>query len=338
MIINILILFIIVRIGGDVKKLHLFGSLLMLVVLIAALLPVGSVSASQAGRTISYIPVTTTPLGTITDTTPLYRWTRVYTATKYQFQVFKGTTKLLDKTVKSSVCGAVYCFQTPSLTLGYNVYKWRVRAFVGGAWGAYSAFRTFTISAPSFDTQFNYGSTGGWARKSGGTWDLSGFSYHTEGLPDKWTNAYYTGGQYTDFDYSAQVWRYGNDPVYLAVRMGSTVGLSMDKWYPGYYFGYNNQGYYAIWRVASYGGEQEIVSGLITPAVNQNGWNTLRVKAVGNQFWYYINNMLVYNFTDTSSEKRLRGFVGVATYRNPASLTYGFYMDYAKLDVIKTPQ
>lgn len=319
------------------KKLHLFGSLLMLVVLIAALLPVGSVSASQAGRTISYIPVTTTPLGTITDTTPLYRWTRVYTATKYQFQVFKGSTKLLDNTVKSSVCGAVYCFQTPSLTLGYNVYKWRVRAFVGGAWGAYSAFRTFTVSAPSFDTQFNYGSTGGWARKSGGTWDLSGFSYHTDGHPDKRTDAYYTGGQYTDFDYSAQVWRYGNDPVYLAVRMGSTVGGSVGAWYPGYLFGYTNLGE-AIIRWYNSSGVATLTSISTNGAINKNGWNTLRLKAVGNEFWYYINGTMVYNGSDTSANKRLRGFVGIATYRSASSPTYGFYMDYAKLDVIKTPQ
>jgi hypothetical protein len=320
------------------KKIHRFVSLLMLVMVFASFLSVETASAATDTRTISYIPVTKSPHDTILDTTPTYKWTRVSSATQYQLQVFKGTLKLLDTTVSAGICGTSFCQRSPSLTLGYNVYKWRVRAYVGGHWTLYSAFMFFTVSTPSFNTGFNYGSTGGWARKTGGTWDLNGTYYHTEGSPEVWTDAYYTKGQFTDFDYTALVWRYGNDPVYLGVRMGSTIGGPLQAWYPGYVFGYNNQGYYAIWRLPSTGGEQEIVSGLISPAINQNGWNTLRVKAVGNQFWFYINSTLVYNFTDTSSDKRLRGYVGIVTYRKASSTQYGVYVDYAKVNVITTPQ
>lgn len=305
--------------------------------MIAALFPHGSALAVSDGRTISYVPVLQSPRGTILTTIPTYSWSSISGATKYQFQLYLNTTKVLDRLPSSSVCVATVCKIKPAGTLGYNVYKWRVRAFVGANWQPWSGYKFFTVSAPPFYSYFNGATSEGWARKLGGTFDLTGMYYHTDGLPDKYTGAYFTEGQYTDFDYTAQVWRYGNDPTYLAVRMGSNVGGPYQTWYPGYIFGYNNQGYYAIWRTNNAGISTEIISGLTSPAINKNGWNTLRVRAVGNQFSYYINSTLVHNFTDTSADKRSRGYVGVLAYRDTASPTYAFYMNYASLEAIIAP-
>lgn len=319
------------------KTVRSVGMTLLVIMLIATLFPHGSALAISDSRTISYVPVLQSPRGTVLVTVPTYTWTRVSGATKYQFQLYTGTTKVLDRVPGSSTCVSTTCSFKPSSTLGYNVYKWRVRAMVAGIWNSYSAFKFFTVSTPSFDTQFNSGSTEGWARKTGGTWNLTGTYYQTDGLPDRWTDAFYSNGQFTDFDYSARVFRYGNDITYLAVRMGSSIGGYYQAWYPGYVFGYTNMGYYAIWKLTSTGVEIAIADGL-TPAINKNGWNTLRVKAVGNKFWFYINGTSIHNFQDTDADKRMRGFVGVVTGRKADATEYGFYMNGATLTVIPTPQ
>ena len=62
------------------------------------------------------------------------------------------------------------------------------------------------------------------------------------------------------------------------------------------------------------------------------------MKAVGNKFWFYINGTLVHSFTDTSTDKRLRGFVGIVTYKSTDSANQDLFVNYAKLTVISTPQ
>ncbi len=309
---------------------------IMVVMLFTSLFPVAPVSAQAEDRSISYVPVLQSPRGTVLVTMPTYKWTRVSGATKYQFQLNMGTSMILDRYPGSAACVSTTCSVKPATTLGYNVYKWRVRAFSGGSWKPWSAYKFFTVSAPPFYSYFNGSTSEGWARKLGGTWDLTGMYYHTEGLPNQFTGAYFTAGQYTDFDYTAQVWRYGNDPSYLAVRMGSSVGGTQEIWYPGYLFGYSNLGNFYVRRFNS-SGVETLTNISTNGAINKNTWNTLRVRAVGNQFWFYINGTLVYNFTDTSTDKRSRGYVGVLTYRNTTSPTYAFYMNYASLEAIITP-
>jgi len=94
------------------------------------------------------VPTPQTPSGTITDRTPAYKWTKVAGATQYRFQLLQGTTVIYTNTVASTVCGATSCTSTPAPALGYFTYNWKVRAMVDGVWGAYSALKTFTVSAP----------------------------------------------------------------------------------------------------------------------------------------------------------------------------------------------
>jgi hypothetical protein len=95
---------------------------------------------------ISAVPGTTSPAGITTDRTPTYKWTPVTGATKYQIQVFKGATLVVNTAVASSACNATRCTKTLPNTLAFAAHKWRVRAFIG-AWKPFSAFNTFTVSA-----------------------------------------------------------------------------------------------------------------------------------------------------------------------------------------------
>jgi hypothetical protein len=93
------------------------------------------------------VPTPQTPTGTITDTTPTYKWTKVTGATQYHIKLVKGTTTVYIKSVASSACGTTTCTSTPSTALGLFSYKWKVQAQVDGVWSAYSAFKTFTVAS-----------------------------------------------------------------------------------------------------------------------------------------------------------------------------------------------
>jgi hypothetical protein len=56
----------------------------------------------------------------------------------------QATTIIYTKTVPASVCAAA-CTNTPTNVLADGVYKWRVRAKIGGLWKAWSAFKNFTV-------------------------------------------------------------------------------------------------------------------------------------------------------------------------------------------------
>ena len=97
--------------------------------------------------TLSFpIPTTISPSGTISDTTPTFAWSKINTATRYQYQLYKGTSLVYAITVASSVCGASSCASTPTAVLGAGDYQWRVCAYIDGIWRSASAFKNFTLS------------------------------------------------------------------------------------------------------------------------------------------------------------------------------------------------
>jgi hypothetical protein len=315
------------------SKFALFSIVMVLLFITTAFLP-ESAALAQDDRGLAK-PTPISPHDTILSTMPTYKWTKITGATIYQYQVYKGTTKILDKSPDyDDVCGTTTCEKMPNYTLGYNVYKWRVRAYKAGVWSAWSAYMFFTVSPPGFNSQFN-GTMSGWARKSGGTWTInSNMWLYTLGIAGKWSAAYKTNRKYSDFDYEAKLWRNGKNTTYIAARMGPSVGTD-ERWYPGYIFGYTNTGDYAVFRLNTDGSTTTIQGWTLSATVHQNDWNTLRVVAKGNQFWYYINGTLVKTFTDSTFT---RGFVGVQAYRNTTTTQYSFFVDYAKLTPIETVQ
>ena len=101
--------------------------------------------------TITNVPTPKAPTGAITDTTPKFTWTRISGATQYQFSVYKSGALKYTKTVANAACGsnAANCSNTPTTVLAAGGYTWKVKAYVSGAWRAYSAAKSFTVSVPS---------------------------------------------------------------------------------------------------------------------------------------------------------------------------------------------
>jgi len=97
-------------------------------------------------------PTTISPEGTITDTTPTYTWSKIDGATRYQYQLYQGSTRLYAYTVSSSVCGSTTCSGTPTTPLGRGDYTWRVGAYVGEAWQPFSASQAFSVEVPMTPT------------------------------------------------------------------------------------------------------------------------------------------------------------------------------------------
>jgi hypothetical protein len=284
------------------------------------------------------IPYLLAPKGTIVDRTPSYSWTVITNATKYQYQVWKGDTKVLDKIAYPGKCNTVYCLVTPAFQLGYNVYVWRARAYVDGVWRAWGAKLTFTVTPNSFYSGFS-GNMTGWERKAGGTWNTSTSLIYTEGLAEKHTSVYRKAGQYTDFEYTVRMRRIGGENTYndptnmLLVRMGNKIDPGHSHWYPGYQFGIRNNGKYYISFTDNTGKSITIQPWTDSSAIIKGAYNILKVKAQGSDFAFYINGVLVKSFSDTH---RARGYIGISMYRysDGSTPTY-LYVDWAKLSVIQ---
>ena len=95
------------------------------------------------------VPMALTPNTDSMNGRPAYKWTRVPKATQYQIQIVRGTKTVFTKKLASSVCKTTTCANTPTNILNPGIYKWRVRALVGGAWRPYSPYQSFTVIGPS---------------------------------------------------------------------------------------------------------------------------------------------------------------------------------------------
>ena len=91
------------------------------------------------------VPTPISPIGSVLDTTPTYKWAKIAGATQYRYQLFLGAQAIYTKLVPASVCREGYCSNTPQTLLNPGTYKWKVTAMIGGVWDDYSAPLTFNI-------------------------------------------------------------------------------------------------------------------------------------------------------------------------------------------------
>ena len=94
---------------------------------------------------INMVPTPMTPTGTILPTSPSYVWTKISGVTQYQVVVNKGAALVGTYTVAPTACGTTTCTVKPTKVLPYAAYTWKVRTMLNGAWGAFSAAKTFTV-------------------------------------------------------------------------------------------------------------------------------------------------------------------------------------------------
>lgn len=272
-------------------------------------------------------PTTIIPVGPIFDTTPTYKWTAISGATQYQFQVYRGTTKVIDRTFASTYCGAAECTVTPSNTLTYASYTWKVRAR-GSAWGAFSSARSFSVTA-GFSSPFT-SSTSGWASVYG-TWSLVTTSpgvYKTSGSTNLLTSAAYKTS-YSRLDYQVSIKRVGcrSCSSYLEIRGTPSPLRAGDKaWYKSYRFQITNSGFFSVYKING-STDTALKAWTATSYINSDLWNTLRVTASGSTLKFYINGHLMWTGTDTSFAS---GKVGLGMFKDDSSGNV-LSVDWAKL-------
>jgi len=129
--------------------------------------------------TLVRIPTPLAPENTVNDPTPTYKWTKIPGATKYQYQVIKGTKTIYTKTVAATACRGLTCSNTPTTVLKDGIYKWRVMALVSNVWQGYSDYKEFIVKVPK-----------------PGYWSGAGIDFYVtkQGMVDKFSVYVYVGG------------------------------------------------------------------------------------------------------------------------------------------------
>lgn len=177
-------------------------------------------------------------------------------------------------------------------------------------------FRTAVIGS-NFSNNFN-SSSSGWSTVKG-AWALSSSAYYgSNGLANLGASAKHTG-KYGDLTYSVRMKRSGTC-VICANRIiirGNPASLDPTYWWkPSYSFQYNNNGMFSVFAINSSGTITTLKTWTVSSAIVQNGWNTLKVVAVGSSLKFYINNTLVWSGSDTALRT---GTVGFGFYRDAAA-------------------
>ena len=94
------------------------------------------------------VPTAISPSGTITDTTPVYKWSRVSGATLYQLQLNNGSTVIYVRNISPADCGsATNCVVSFSTVLTGGNYTWKVRAQINSVWKGYSPSLSFAYAS-----------------------------------------------------------------------------------------------------------------------------------------------------------------------------------------------
>ena len=203
-----------------------------------------------------------------------------------------------------------------------------------GDWKGPQNFAVICQQCTSFNEQFNGGTAPMWKRDKGSWSVVNNAFYYTPGSNNLSSTSTYNQ-DCRNFDFRAYVWRYGDTANAgmanrLFVRASGSV-LSSGHYQNEYIFQYNRNGSFSVYKTVN-GVSTALKSWTASSAINKyNAWNYLRVYANGNQFWFYINNYLVWSGTDSSLSS---GREGVGMYKSSSTANNGFYVDYATLNAL----
>jgi hypothetical protein len=185
-------------------------------------------------------------------------------------------------------------------------------------------FRTQVI-ASNFFNSFN-GSSSGWSPVTG-SWVIGSSAYYqSNGLANTGASAKHTG-KYGDTTFTVRMKRTGICATCAnrIILRGNPLSLfSTNWWKPAYYFQYANNGQFSVYEATSGSTTIALKGWTSSAAIVKNGWNTLKVIAVGRYLRFYINNTLVWSGYDSTL---LTGQVGVGLFRDGYAGT--LYVDSA---------
>ncbi len=269
---------------------------------------------------------------------PHFEWTETGapTASRYYLNVYFNGKRVASKYYDAfKICDAAGTCKVPKpLTLKEGDYSWEIKPWNPVGYGP-TATTNFSYHPDNgFNNHFDTDSEGITTMYPKWDWWWVDGSYLTT-----WYGANYTWASaridttYTDVDMTAVMYRDG-DP-YAAngiIIRGAPIFSYMKVWKTGYRFLYSNNGSYSVWKV--YGGRDYLMqTWTYSAAINQNATNTLRVVAVGPDFYYYINGTLVWSGQDTTTvAKFTSGSAGILSFVQD----WRDYKDYLYVDRITT--
>lgn len=186
-------------------------------------------------------------------------------------------------------------------------------------------FRTQVIGN-NFNNSFN-GSSSGWSAVKG-AWSIYSSSYYrSTGLANTGASAKQSS-KFGDVTYEVRMKRTGTCTSCanrIIIRGNPASLFSTNWWKPSYYFQYDNNGNFSVYEATSSSTTVALKPWTASASIVKNGWNTLKVIAVGNSLKFYINGTLVWSGNDTTLKV---GQVGFGFFRDAATGT--LYVDWAK--------
>ncbi|OGN84856.1 MAG: hypothetical protein A2X27_14890 [Chloroflexi bacterium GWD2_49_16] len=312
-----------------------FLNILLVLGLMFSLLSFQDRAVAHAGEEVNLnlvltaaVPTPQTPTGTITDPTPTYTWTKLSGAALYRYALYQGTTLKYALTVNPTTCGSssTTCSNTPATVLSNGAYTWKVRAYMGGVWNAYSANKSFTVASSAFVSQFTSDASG-WIPQNG-SWSVASGFYQTPGLANKYVSSRHKYN-YDTFTYQVKLSRTGcaNCPYGLYFN-GAPLPLgSNGSWNNGYYFFIADTGRYHIGKYD--GGVWHSLVDWTPSALISTSSNILKVTYNSSTHYvqFFINGTrVIYGYYSGFTS----GMVGVIIYQD-ASVGNRLFVDYAVL-------
>ena len=262
---------------------------------------------------VEIIPTTIAPTGAIYDRYPVFEWSSMKGASKYQVEVYQNG--ILKHSIQAAitVCDETTCRFSPGLRVGIDKNNtWRVRARFGSYWGPYSAEQQFTVLSTGFESTFDADAANWTAVK--GSWFVNAKGYYkTNGSLNSIASTIYKLN-YPTLTYEVRMRRKLGDaalPNRLHFRTQPAPLDSAGQWMNGYVFQYTNAGNFSVWSVSG-GSSTPLVDWTPSPAIAPYEWNTLRVVASGGDMEFYINDVLVASGHD---ETHATGRVGISMWR-----------------------
>uniref|UniRef100_UPI0005EB359D hypothetical protein n=1 Tax=Desulfonatronovibrio magnus TaxID=698827 RepID=UPI0005EB359D len=276
------------------------------------------------------------PSGSISNSQPTYTWNAVSNATWYHLWVTDSSGNRINQWYSASAVncssGSGTCSIRPSVTLRAGSGTWWIRTYNDNGYGPWSDGMSFNLSGTTGGWTQNFTSTPtGWQQDAGSWSVVSGRYWYTEGRSVGLSNTSTYNQTYTDVDFSAKLWRNGDDSSSnrIWVRASGSI-LSNGYFSNGYYFQYTRNGSVSVWKRVN-GNETAVKNWSSSSAVNTgSAWNVLRAVVQGDRMSFYVNDILVWSGRDSSLSS---GKVGVGMHFYRSSTGNALWVDWAKLSI-----